>query len=69
MGDKDAIDGEGVDKPAASADRPEEISREEAIVREWFDRRIRNSLISTNVQAFNFMQDAIEDLVATLKKG
>lgn len=52
----------------AAAIEPES-DRTREIVRDWFDRCIRNSPVSRNVEAFNHMLTAVEDLVAAIKEG
>ncbi len=55
-------------EPVAAAIEPES-DRTREIVRDWFDRCIRNSPVSRNVDAFNHMLTAVEDLVASIKEG
>ncbi len=57
------------DRAPADELQPKERDRVDEIVADWFERCIRNSPVARNVDAFNHMQTAVEDLVASLKKG
>lgn len=73
MGDPETSGGATAEDATHAADLAKAVaeapSRAEAIVRDWFDRRVRNSPVSMCVDAYNHMQTAIEDLVSALKEG
>jgi len=65
----EALAGTTAADKVAPVETAKELSREEQIVRAWFDRRVRNSPVSMSVEAFNHMSIVVEDLIEALKEG